>query len=246
MPLHFSNSLLLQIAGSPAGNFHPKTLPSHSGDWWITAVLFSGFTMIVILRVFDYRRLLQLMNGMLRQTSVTLLYREEYALTGRVSIMLLLNYLFAFSLFTWQTLRYFGVNADGISGFGTIMGLVVAAYFVKILGIRVLGSIFEVREPAAEYSYNILLFNKMTGLILFPVVLLAAYARQIPQEFLIWAGLASILIILLYRMLRVFLIGLGSSSVSFFYIILYLCTLEMLPLVVMIKVFVGFYQPFQT
>ena len=244
MSLHFSN-LLLQVAGNPAGNFHPKTLPSHSGDWWITAVLFSSFTMLVVLRVFDYRRLLQLMNGMIRQSSVALLYREDYALTGRVSIMLLLNYLFTFSLFTWQALRFFGVQAEGIGSFGLIILLVIAAYFIKILGIRILGSVFEVRESASEYSYNILLFNKMSGLILFPVVLLVAFARQIPEEFLIWAGIVSLLIFLLYRMLRALLIGLSSSSVSFFYIILYLCTLEMLPFVVMIKVFVGLIQPFQ-
>lgn len=245
MPLNASVLFLLQASGIPAGNFHPKTLPSHSGDWWITAVLFSGFTILVILRVFDYRRMVQLMTGIIRQSSVALLYREDYALTGRVSIMLLLNFLFCFSLFAWQSLRFFKIELDGIAGFGAIMLAVIAVYFVKIISIRILGSIFEIRESAVEYSYNILLFNKMAGLLLFPVVIMAAYARQIPQEFMIWTGIGLLLTILLYRMLRVILIGLSNSSVSFFYIFLYLCTLEMLPFVVIIKVFVAFFQPFQ-
>lgn len=201
--------------------------------------------MLVLLRVFDYRRLIQLMNGMIRQSSVAMLYREEYALTGRVSIMLSLNFLFMSGLFFWQTLQYFGIDADGVQGFGLIMLAVLAAYFVKILSVRMLGSVFELREQASEYSYNILLFNKMAGLFLFPVVLLLAFARQIPAEFLIWTGLGFLLILLIYRILRALLIGLGSPSVSFLYIIIYLCTLEMLPFVVIIKVFVGFSQPFQ-
>jgi hypothetical protein len=40
-------------------------------------------------------------------------------------------------------------------------------------------------------------------------------------------------------LLRLVLVGLSTPGVSFFYIILYLCTLEILPLVVVIKVFVG-------
>lgn len=219
--------------------FHPRPVISDGGSWWIATVLFSCFTMLVVLRVFDYRRLLQLMNGFIRQSSVSLLYREEYALTGRVSVLLLLNYLLAASLFAWQACRVFGVPLDGLKSFGLMAGGIAAAYFIKIVSTRVLGNIFELREAASEYSYNILLFNKTLGLLLFPVALLAAYARQIPSEALIWTGLVLVSIILVYRLLRVVLVGLSTPGVSFFYIILYLCTLEILPLVVVIKVFVG-------
>ena len=224
--------------------FHPKPVVTTDSNWWVAVMLFACFTMLVLLRVFDNRRLLQLFNGFVRQSSVSLLYREEYALTGRVSVLLLLNYVLVISLFAWQSGPYFGVDTDGLATYGMIAGGFVIAYFVKILSTRILGNIFEVKDAAAEYAYNILLFNKTTGLILFPVVLLMAYARQIPLEILVWTGLVSWSIVLLYRILRVFLIGLSTSSVSFFYIILYLCTLEILPFVVIIKVFVGNFQSF--
>lgn len=226
-------------------DFHPRPVVSQEGNWWIAAVLFACFTMLVILRVFDYRRLLQLMNGFVRQSSVSLLYREEYALTGRVSILLLLNYLLVVSLFAWQACRHFGLQMDGLETFGKIAGGVSAAYFVKIISTRILGNIFEVKEAAAEYTYNILLFNKSIGLALFPVVLLVAYAWQLPSGVLVWTGLVLVGIILIYRLLRVVLVGLSTSGVSFFYIFLYLCTLEILPLVVIIKVFVGKMQSLQ-
>jgi hypothetical protein len=71
-----------------------------------------------------------------------------------------------------------------------------------------------------------------------------AYARQIPAEILIWTGIVSWCLILVYRLLRVILIGAANSNVSFFYIILYLCTLEIIPFVVILKVFVGTFQSF--
>jgi hypothetical protein len=230
--------ILLQ-AGVPAEGFHPRPVVTANANWWIAAALFACFTMLVILRVFDHRRLLQLLNAVLRQSSVSLLYREEYALTGRVSILLLLNYLIVLPLFVWQTCRHLGIQVDGFSGFGLIVLGITAAYFVKILSTRVLGSIFEMKDAAAEYTYNILLFNKTTGLVLFPVVLLMAYAHQVPHQYLVWGGLGILSIMLIYRLLRALLIGISSSSVSFFYIILYLCTLEILPFIVIIKIFVG-------
>ena len=118
------------------------------------------------------------------------------------------------------------------------------AYFVKITVTRILGNIFDVRDAASEYVYNVLLFNKTTGLVLFPICMLLAYARQIPPEILVWTGIVSSLLILIYRLLRVILIGVANSSVSFFYIILYLCTLEIIPFIVIIKVFVGTFQSF--
>jgi hypothetical protein len=235
---------LITPHGFHPNGFHPQPLALSEGNWWVAAVLFSSFTILVILRVFDFKRLLQLMNGFLRSSSVSVLYREEYSLTSRVSVLLLFNYLLMFPLFIWQTARLWGPAGVGLQGFGLIICGTAIAYFLKITTTRMLGNIFEVREAAAEYTYNVLLFNKTAGLVLFPICLLLAYARQIPPEILVWCGIVSWGLILIYRLLRVVLIGIANSGVSFFYIMLYLCTLEIIPFIVIIKVFVGTFQSF--
>ncbi len=116
--------------------------------------------------------------------------------------------------------------------------VLLAVYIVKIISTRVLGFIFEVKEAAREYAYNIVLFNKTIGLILFPVTLLLAYARQVPAEWLIWTGLVLWGLALLYRLVRLSFIGFSVRGVSIFYIILYLCTLEILPVLVIIKLLI--------
>lgn len=242
--------ILLQAADSDLHGvlfpktFSPQPLISSEGNWWGTAILFFSFTLIVILRVFDFRKLMLLLNGFVRASSVSAMYREEYAITSRISLLLLLNYLLIFPYFIWQVAGFFGAPRDGLSGFATISGIILAAYFVKIIVTRILGNIFEVKEASSEYVYNILLFNKTIGLLLFPICLLLAYAHQISPEFLIWTGIVSWCLVLIYRLLRVILIGLSNSNVSFFYIILYLCTLEIIPFVVILKVFVGTFQSF--
>jgi hypothetical protein len=224
--------------------FNPTPLATIEGSWWGAAILFCSFTLLVILRVFDYRKLLLLFNGFIRSSSVAAMYREEYSLTSRISLLLLLNYLLMFPLFLWQVAGFFGASPDGLDGFLTIVGVILLVYFVKIISTRILGNVFQVKEATSEYVYNILLFNKTIGLLLFPICLLLAFAHQIPSEFLIWPGIVLICLILIYRFLRVILIGAANSSISFFYIILYLCTLELIPFVVIFKVFVGTFQSF--
>jgi hypothetical protein len=235
--------LLLQVAGVKANGFNPKVLDGHASDWWILLVLLISFTIIVILHVFDQRRFMQLMGALIRQSSVTILYREESMLTGRVSLLLIINYLLVISLFGLQMVSYFGLSVSGIGDFGIITLLVLLTYAVKIISIRFLGMIFQTKEAAMEYVYNVLLFNKMTGVFLFPVALLIAFAWQIPPIMLVWTGIVSISIGLLYRTLRLILIGFNTPAVSFFYIIIYLCTLELLPFVIMIKIFSRMLEP---
>lgn len=250
MQLLFLPFILLQASGAEIhGNPFPKTfnplpLATSEGNWWGAAILFFSFTLIVILRVFDYRKLALLFNGFFRASSVSVMYREEYSLTSRISVLLLVNYLLVFPLFIWQVMGHFGAVREGLTGFTMISVIILCVYLVKIIATKILGNIFEVKEASSEYVYNILLFNKTIGLILFPVCLLLAYARQIPPEILIWTGIVSWCLILVYRLLRVILIGFANSSVSFFYIILYLCTLEIIPFIVILKVFVGTFQSF--
>lgn len=220
--------------------FQPKLAPVPPGGTWIHAVMFVSFTMLVLLRVFDFRRLVLLVQGFARASSVAQTYREESALTSRVSIFLLLNFLLMGALFIWQTCGVIFLNYPDPSLVLWIALALLVVYIIKIVGVRMLGFIFEMREAAQEYIYNIVLFNKTVGLILFPVTLCLAYARQLPPAWLVVIGLSVWGLVLLYRFVRLSWIGLSVRGVSFLYIILYLCTLEILPLIVIIKVLIQF------
>ena len=225
--------------------FDPQLAPVPYGMAWTNTLLFLSFTMLVVLRVFDFRRLLALVQGFARASSVSVMYREESALTSRVSVFLIVNFLLMASLFIWQasSVQIFDpvepLALPPVSILWIALGL-LSAYIIKIIGIRLLGFIFEMREAAQEYIYNVVLFNKTVGLLLFPITLCLAYARQLPAPWLVIAGLVSWGIVLTYRFVRLSLIGLSGRGVSILYIILYLCTLEILPFVVIAKVLIGF------
>ncbi|GAB4131615.1 MAG: hypothetical protein Fur0041_02200 [Bacteroidia bacterium] len=224
--------------GKPVG-FHPELKQIHADNWWISIILFVSFLFLVVIRVFDFRKLNQLFTGFARAGAVNVIYREERSLTGRTSILLMFNFVLLAALFVWQVIIWKHDPDFGLLGYSKCLLIIALIYTVKIASTRFLGFLFEIREAALEYVYNIFLFNKTLGIILFPVTLSLAFAVQIPPQILIWTGGAIWSMVLIYRILRLVLLGFSTPGVSLYYLLLYICTLEIIPFVVLVKVLVG-------
>jgi len=72
------------------------------------------------------------------------------------------------------------------------------------------------------------------GLFLFPITLFLAYSPLQMAEPFVFTALLLFLAMITYRMIRG-LFNAASSGVPVFYIFFYICTLEILPLVVCLK-----------
>jgi len=209
------------------------------------AVLFLAFSLFVIVKVYSPRKLKQMFNAFIKPAALSQLLREEYAFSNRSSVLLLILSLLVLPLFAYQAGGYLGANSvlyhfihtRGILAYLLLMGFVFSIYFIKILTIKFLGFTLAIKGADGEYIYTILLFNKVAGLIMFPLVLLVAFARQLNTAYSLYTGLGILIILLIYRSLRLIQIGLSSSGVSVLYLFLYLCTLEIMPFVVLIKLF---------
>jgi hypothetical protein len=92
--------------------------------------------------------------------------------------------------------------------------------------------LFKNPGTASENIQNIIIFNLTGGMLLLPLLLLSHYSSK--ALFLnISIGIISILLII--KLYRSFLIGLADQKFSLFHLFLYLCTLEILPILVIAK-----------
>jgi hypothetical protein len=139
----------------------------------------------------------------------------------------------------WQILHHQTILTGGLAEYGILVALLAIMYMVKISTTRFIGYAVDKQELTTEYNYNVLLFNKILGLLLFPITTLLAFAHSIPSNWLIFAGFGLWGIMLIYRIIRGIIIGVVEPGVSVYYLFVYLCTLEILPIVVLLKVFVG-------
>ena len=237
-------SIQAEVQKLPAGSFERKER-GRSYDGFFSVILLAAFVVFVIVKVFSPRKFNQMFAAFIKPTAMNQLLREEYAFSNRSSILLLALYLLMAPLFTLQAASHFmhdtfltGFNpSKALTAYLLFLSLIFMCYVFKISTVRILSSVFNMKSAGSEYIYTILLFNKVAGLILFPLVLLIAFARQLNQGFFLYVGFVLLVILLIYRMLRLIQMGLTNSGVSILYLFLYLCTLEILPLVVLIKLF---------
>jgi hypothetical protein len=113
--------------------------------------------------------------------------------------------------------------------------LIAAIYLVKLLVLKIAGTIFNLNREMSTYIFNIFLINNILGVALVPILVLFVFFGFMQLTWLLFIGIALACCAYIYRIIRGILISLTSTSVSFAYIFLYICALEIAPLFIAIK-----------
>ena len=162
----------------------------------------------------------------------------------RASIALNAVYILVAPIFIYQLGLYYGwaftPNArDGgfIYFFLIVSGSILLIYSIKTIFLWIIGFVFKDREKFTEYLFNTFLINKILGMALLPIVICLAFIPQ-TEPVLIKIGILLCFSTYVYRLIRGLIIGSSNANFSMFYLFLYLCTLEILPTIIFIKIFI--------
>jgi len=94
------------------------------------------------------------------------------------------------------------------------------------------GKIFLQDEISSEYNNNISIFNQSLGIIIFPITILITYTKT--AEVFIYLGIVLFVLIYFLKIIRLFKINI-SKQLNILYLFLYLCTLEIIPILYIVK-----------
>jgi len=164
------------------------------------------------------------------------LYQEKSSLTIRGATFLNGIYFFVAGLFSYQLTQYFIPQLQLV---GYKIFLILTAFFIiwytwNAIFKHFTGSVFQKINVFSEYFYNYNIYRKILGITLFPVVIINQYIDESYTLYFIYAGIIIFAVIYLMHILRGLQIFI-KNNVSIFYLILYLCALEFLPLLVLYK-----------
>ena len=207
-----------------------------SPDW-----IFWTFIIIIFLflwiRVF-YRKYMGLLFGSTVSYQISSkLFNERNVLTRRVSFVLNFVYTLSLSMFIYKGLINYGFDVeetDRLSFFLVILNVIILFSIGKVILHRITGFIFDNAKIVNEYLHNIYLINKSTGIVLLPITFITFYSSLHQPGLIIVAGIVILIISLFIKIIRSFQIII-KNEIFIFYPILYLCTLEILPILVGIK-----------
>jgi len=133
----------------------------------------------------------------------------------------------------WVDLSLYSCIAYSAVGF-------TALYLFKFLFLWLSGWLFSQGEAIGNYSFIVFLTNKVMGVFLIPAILLLAFSPVSVQVFAYNSAIIIISILFVYRYLISFSIVRASLKVSAFHFFLYLCTCEVLPMLVLYKLTMDF------
>jgi hypothetical protein len=112
----------------------------------------------------------------------------------------------------------------------------VALFFILKIGlILLLGSVLRVKDIARLGVFFSFLFDRALGFFLFPLVIVLYFFAFNISSF-VWLLVAVVfMVLLLLKVFWLWKIGTNAFGLSHFYIFLYLCTLEISPLLLLGK-----------
>ncbi len=153
-----------------------------------------------------------------------------------VAYILLFNLLFGLFLIQWMSAA--GISSllvDFEAGWLLLFVLITLIYSVKYIFYKFIGRIFGLKEQVSYYLSQVFLMNRLLALLMLPVLTLLYYAPAQIARLVMFVSIIAIVIAVLLRYLRGIRITsqvLGANTIHF---ILYFCTVEILPTLIISK-----------
>lgn len=205
--------------------------------YWPGIILFLVLILYVSIKVYDPKKILKIFASVFSLQASKQLFREDYKLTKRVSVFLTISFVLVISFLIHITNHYFGFILSGVSPlkqYGFFLVVVCLVYSAKFLSSYLLSYVVSNTELDREYFFNIFVFSQTLGVILFPMIILIQFSKY-PAEWFLYPAVIICGGFYVLRLFRGFVISVLEQNIGILYIFLYLCALEILPLLVLVK-----------
>ncbi|MGB4205757.1 MAG: DUF4271 domain-containing protein [Bacteroidales bacterium] len=207
---------------------------------WITVLFLACVILITIAKNNFPKRITQLLKASITPRATAHLYRQGNPFTEQITLILVIIYLLTSSLFVFLILdNYFSLPDFDLRTeifFALIVATNASYWLFKVILIKIIAYIFKTREASSAYLLNNLVFNMAIGLVLLISLPFVVYTGA---ETVLIVTLIFISIFLLYRVLRNVLVGLSITYFPLFYLMIFVFTVEIAPLLIIAKLFMN-------
>lgn len=263
---HDSDTFLRDLKYIPPGRIryidkHESGFPTNQAEYQAAAHLRDGETIsanyahndliliIIFFAAFMFLHVHYLMRNFIADLRRFFLFRGINEASSREISSLftwqstLLNFIafLIIALFGFTSLAYYGLNPEGVNRslfIPAILAIVVFGVTMRHFICTTTGNLSGNSEVFNEYLVNVYHSYRFSAIILFALILVMTYTALLPQKLCLVTGFASLAVIYFFRITRLSLIF-KRRNISILYLILYLCALEILPVLIFIKYFEG-------
>ena len=204
---------------------------------WILYITLILLISVAWIRLIYTKFILNIFKSTVNYSTAQKLFTDPGIVQKRVSMVLHFIYLISGGLYIYLLFDSFGWYPFELSGIylllacsGFLAGLIILRYILLSLT----GYIFRRERIFSEYLFHHFLINKVLGVVLLPFIIAIAYTQGMVNEVIIYSSFIAVSITYILRISRA-IIFIFRNVISLFYLILYLCAVEILPILVVIK-----------
>lgn len=210
---------------------------------WLTIIAVLLIYGLVRIKISYNKRIKQIMNGLYAVRYVAQINREDGIFNHKGALELFLIFVFSSAMliyFYYANITEMALSSFKWSAFLKISGIIIVIYLVKTIIYSLFARIIRLEKELSMYLTNVILFNEALGLALMPIVIIIIYMPYENKEWLYYIALFFFSALYIFRFVRGITIVSSTSKFSKLYLFLYLCTLEILPLLLIIKYLLDF------
>jgi hypothetical protein len=210
----------LEIEDKPVSFQTNKIFPQ-----WIIFIFLISLVVLAWTNFFYTKYLLELFRTFFNYRAAIKLFNESNILIGRSAFAIVINFFIIFSLNIFLIISYYNIT--------TLHPIIL--YLISFV-IILAGNLLNNNKTARLYNFNIRLYNQVLGILLTPMLILFTYIDLNFKELILYINIIIIILVYFARLIRCIKIFF-QEHFSIFYLFLYLCIIEFLPIYIFIKVY---------
>jgi hypothetical protein len=208
---------------------------------WILWLFFGQFLSIALARYLFPPLMNTLSRNITNYNIAWQSFRHSEQEPTAVDMILRINALITIAFMGVFSLVYYLEYAFSWQMVSAVAAVAVVFYMFRKLVMQLIGGIFRFGEVLRFTNFYSDYLIKGVGIVSFPLLLVYLFSSGIVQQMAIYLFILALAIFILLRFLRGLKAGWSLFLGSAFHFILYICTLEIIPLLLICKLFVMYF-----
>ena len=210
-----------------------RVIEKYASDWIMLAGILN-LVFLIVIKQFTGNYIQKIGQAVFNSNASTELYRDYIKNPTKIPFLLHAVSVINISLFAYQSTEYYTKSAD-LGPYFSVFGVAAIFIFFRLiyrLANLTSGYIFDMQSISSENHFNIRMTNIIISFFTFPLIFGIAYSNY--PEILISLGIGIFFLAHLFRYIRLYKI-IFKNRIRFLYLFLYLCTLEIIPIIIIVK-----------
>lgn len=232
----FPSSIIQYVYGSSGEQDYQIPRKQQSEDWkfYMSFLLLALLALIRFGYVKEFEELFTVFKnwGPSQQ-----MYRELGTGVSFGTVLLNLFSAMVISFYVFLMLDHFGVSEVSPGWLLMIISVVVVAMTLlfRYLSLKLASLLLPFRKEITLYNFYEIQINRMLGVVIFPLLLLMAFSPAPLNNYAQILSLPVLAAFILFRYIKGFNIGINYFGRHLFHFLLYICALEIAPVLIIIR-----------